>query len=236
MSVESEERNRILQWQDVVVACIVVFVLVALDVACWRMGWDVVETAVWFASFLAMLGLPALIARYRKMELARCAVETPFSWRGLAWGVGTMVVLFIPIVAGHYVWMTYGVGASASFSWSNYDAIWAQIPNELLWQFFCVALPEEYFYRGFVQTSFFRIFERSSKRSVQKYAAPLSIALASLLFAGVHVTNGGFVRMATFFPGCLFGMLRYKTDGIAGSVFAHAACNLMTFALNVHYA
>ena len=149
--------------------------------------------------------------------------------------MGAMAILFVPIVVGHGVWMTHGLGAKAAFSWSNFDAILPQIPSEILWQFLGVALPEEYFYRGFVQTNIAYRLEQSPRRSLQKYAAPISIALASMIFASLHVVNGGFVRLVTFFPGCLFGFLRYKTNGIAGAVFAHAMCNLMMFALNIQY-
>lgn len=235
MNAETEERRKTLRWRDIVVACVVVFAFVALDVVTWRMGYSSLESVMWMASFLAMVGLPAIIARHRKIDLGFCTVEKLFSWRDLLWGMGAMAILFVPIVVGHGVWMTLGLGAKAAFSWSNFDAILPQIPSEILWQFLGVALPEEYFYRGFVQTNIAYRLEQSPRRSLQKYAAPISIALASMIFASLHVVNGGFVRLVTFFPGCLFGFLRYKTNGIAGAVFAHAMCNLMMFALNIQY-
>ncbi len=221
--------------RDVIVAIAAVWALIAADVAFWRMGFAVAESILWGASLFAMLFLPSLIAHRRKIDLSACTARLSPSWRDLRWGVGALLLLCAPIALGHYGYMTQIAGRVPAFSQTDFAPIAERLPREILWQFLCVALPEEYFFRGFAQTNIANLLKNASKPFVRKTAPAISAALAALAFALVHVPNGGFARLATFFPGCLFGFLRCKTDGLPAAVFAHAACNLMMFVLNAFY-
>lgn len=99
-----------------------------------------------------------------------------------------------------------------------------------------IALPEEFFYRGYLQK---RLGEASAPRTWIRLG-PLSITninvLVSVLFALGHlVAEPSPGRLAVFFPSLLFGALRDRTDGIWASVVFHAACNLMVQAAAMHY-
>ena len=59
--------------------------------------------------------------------------------------------------------------------------------------------------------------------------------LASYAFALAHLPSGNITRLLTFFPGLLFGAIRYRTGGLIGAIVCHACCNLMMVVLNVHY-
>lgn len=232
-SVDIPPRNAL--WRDVIIAFAAVWALIAADVAFWRMGFGIAESMMWGASLFAMLFLPSLIAHRRKIDLSACTARLSPSWRDLRWGAGAMLLLCAPIALGHYGYMTQIAGHALAFSQTDFAPIAEQLPREILWQFLCVALPEEYFFRGFAQTNIAMLLQNSSKPFVRKTAPALSAALAALAFALVHVPNGGFARLTTFFPGCLFGFLRWKTDGLAAAVFAHASCNLLMFVLNAFY-
>lgn len=102
-------------------------------------------------------------------------------------------------------------------------------------QLFLIALPEEFFYRGYLQA---RLASRWGGRGIA--LGPLRLTQAnvvtSALFAVGHVVIGGDpARLAVFFPSLLFGMLRERTDGIAAGVVFHACCNLMLQLVAVHY-
>lgn len=97
--------------------------------------------------------------------------------------------------------------------------------DEALGQILVIALPEEAFYRGYLQTSLdeawpphWRIFGARVGRG---------ILFASILFALGHVaTEPNPNRLAVFFPSLLFGWLRARTGGIGASLGYHAACNI----------
>lgn len=91
------------------------------------------------------------------------------------------------------------------------------LPLLVLGQVFVVALPEEFFFRGFLQG-----------RLQEVLPAPLALFLAALLFALGHLLVGfepG--TLAVFFPGLVFGLLRYRTGSILAGTLFHASCNLL---------
>lgn len=97
-----------------------------------------------------------------------------------------------------------------------------------------VALPEEVFYRGFVQTRLAPLF----RRRVRLFGASLGphVVVASALFALSHlVTIPHPYRLAVFFPGLLFGWLRERTGGVLAPALLHAASNiLLEFLVRFH--
>jgi|GEM_PF-1526430 len=96
----------------------------------------------------------------------------------------------------------------------------------LLLQFLAVAFPEEFFFRGYIQTRLKPLFKKRWR--VLGFDMGYEILLASLLFALVHLAGGfSFARLAVFFPGLLFGFLREYTNGIAAPTIIHALSNCL---------
>lgn len=109
------------------------------------------------------------------------------------------------------------------------------LPLALLLQVLLIALPEEFFYRGYLQ----RRLDEGRGRSGFKLG-PLFITqnnlIVSAIFAIGHFVIGlAPARLAVFFPSLLFGVLRDRTNGIAAPVAFHAGCNLMVQIVAVHY-
>ena len=97
-----------------------------------------------------------------------------------------------------------------------------------------VALPEEAFFRGYLQTAL------GDRYCVKKRLLGIDWSLAlfasSALFALGHLTTTPDpARLAVFFPSLLFGVLRDKTGGIGASVFLHAQCNIFAALLGRGY-
>ncbi|MBI3540840.1 MAG: CPBP family intramembrane metalloprotease [Deltaproteobacteria bacterium] len=89
----------------------------------------------------------------------------------------------------------------------------------VLVQLFVVALPEEFFFRGYLQT----ILRR-------KYRLQVAIPIASLLFAFSHsVIALQWWHFAIFFPALVFGWLREKTGGLVAPILFHALSNVAVF-------
>ena len=97
-------------------------------------------------------------------------------------------------------------------------------------QVLVVALPEEVFYRGWMQTAWARL---APQRGVTLLGARLGhgFLATQALFAAGHLITGQPWRLATFFPGLLFGWLRARTGSVVAPVVAHALSNLLLLTL-----
>jgi membrane protease YdiL (CAAX protease family) len=97
-----------------------------------------------------------------------------------------------------------------------------------------IALPEEAFFRGYLQTELETALP--PKRKLFGAGFGLAIVLTSALFALGHVATELHVnRLAVFFPSLLFGWLRARTGGVGASVLFHAACNVFASFLAESY-
>ncbi len=101
-------------------------------------------------------------------------------------------------------------------------------------QLLVVALPEELFYRGWMQTSW---AASSSRPRVRVLGAALGAGFLSTqaLFALGHLVVLEVWRLGTFFPGLLFGWLRERTGSVAAPVFVHALSNLFIATLEASF-
>jgi membrane protease YdiL (CAAX protease family) len=96
-----------------------------------------------------------------------------------------------------------------------------------------VALPEEFFYRGYIQGRL-RDLWPDGKRVL---GARLGRAfwLTALLFAVGHLAIFQTWRLAVIFPALLFGWLRERTGTVMGAALFHAACNLLALVLEASF-
>ncbi len=101
-----------------------------------------------------------------------------------------------------------------------------RFPLLALTQLLVVALPEELFYRGWMQTSW---AASDPSRRVRVLGADLGrgFLATQALFALGHLVRLQPWRLGTFFPGLLFGWLRVRTGGLAAPVLVHALSNLV---------
>jgi membrane protease YdiL (CAAX protease family) len=88
----------------------------------------------------------------------------------------------------------------------------ASVTSHLLF----AALPEELFFRGYVQ-----------QRLRSSCGASGSILLTAFLFTLAHLlVEPGWMRLAVFFPGVLMGWLRERSGGLLAPTLFHLLSNL----------
>jgi membrane protease YdiL (CAAX protease family) len=81
-----------------------------------------------------------------------------------------------------------------------------------------VALPEEIFYRGFLQPKF-----------IDRFGAWPGIIFLNVVFALAHwIGEYDVIRLLPFFPGLVFSYLSYRSRSIASAVVYHALCNILS--------
>ena len=177
-------------------------------------------------SVAAFLYLPLWAMRRSGEEPADVGL-TLRNWRAdLLWAAG----LFLIIAVGYFLavkcWLTWElahgrVGPPPGLAFRpQFPRFWEHAID----QPFVVALPEEFFFRGWMQTRLRRVFPEGKK--VFGVTVGPALLLTAALFALVHLTVFRAYRLAVFFPALLFGWLRERTGTVVGSTLLHAACNL----------
>lgn len=126
-------------------------------------------------------------------------------------------VVFPPFWVGFLAWWS----PSESFQ----PASLRGMGDEALGQFLVIALPEEAFYRGFLQTSLDEVWPPRFRFLGARLGG--GVIVTSVVFALGHVaTDAHPSRLAVFFPSLLFGYLRSRRGGIGCAATLHALCNL----------
>jgi uncharacterized protein len=144
-----------------------------------------------------------------------------------AWAAGGAAVVAAPYIFGFRAYWQV-----ARFDWAAIAGPGQGVDflSRLAGQILMIGLPEEAFYRGYLQTR----LDDAWPRRVQIFGAPIGVSLVvtSMLFAIGHiVTIPSPQRLAVFFPSLLFGWLRARTKGVGAGILFHAFCNLLSAAL-----
>ena len=189
-----------------------------------------------FVGVLAiLLGGPYVCRRFVHRRSAEDAgAEIVLSLHDAWLGLVTALLLVLPVGLGVWFWYTQIQGMTFSPAWHHYAALQPGILESLVTQLFLVAMPEEFFYRGYAFATLRDGFSKAFAWSPRRTHATV-IVVTSLMFAVAHTMGGDPVRLNTFFPARLFGLLRTRCDGILGCILLHACCNLMMQLMLVHF-
>jgi len=146
--------------------------------------------------------------------------------RAVAWAL-TLALLIFPLF--WLGWLAFW-RPEASFTPASFGVVAAEAPGQLL----VIALPEEAFYRGYLQSA----LDEAFPPRLRVLGAPLgaSVLVTSALFALGHLaTEVDPNRLGVFFPALVFGWLRARTRGVGAPIVFHMACNLFTVFLARSY-
>ena len=191
---------------------------------------------------IVFIYIPVLYARLRHEDLIDYGFHFAPIKRGLMFGLGGIVVIFPVFIVGFVIF--YDIVCAAGPGellgklappgmcprYRGMDGMRAppidfEFAKLAFFQIIVVALPEELFFRGFVQ----KMLEKrwKPKRRILGGGIGLALVVASALFAVVHtMVIFDPRRLAVFFPSLVFGWMRSATGSIFASVLFHAACNL----------
>jgi membrane protease YdiL (CAAX protease family) len=198
------------------IATFVAFVFLA---ATWRLVWTKDDDRV----------------RAYGLQLGGLLLHEPIRWasllrdgaRAAGWALGLSVIIFGPYYLGWRYWWN----PHHTFSLDFHPL---EMANDALGQLLLVALPEEAFYRGYLQTR----LDEALPRRVRVLGADIGpgLLVASTIFAiGHFVTVPLPARLAVFFPSLVFGWLRARTGGIGAPLAFHAFCNIFSETLGRAY-
>jgi hypothetical protein len=98
---------------------------------------------------------------------------------------------------------------------------------------FVVALPEEFFYRGYLQTRLRDAWPGG--RLVFGARLGRAFWVTAVLFALGHLAIFQVWRLGVFFPALLFGWMRERSNSVVGPALFHAAANLLIKVLDASF-
>jgi membrane protease YdiL (CAAX protease family) len=195
-------------------------------------GWSLVHNNLHALVALLFLGLPQLVLR-RRGNIERYGFTTRPLGLGLAIA-GVAIVALLPLFAGGFVallragcaWAPSWVPASC---WRVAHPTW-KLPADFAMsgaaQLIVVALPEELFFRGYVQGR----LEEALPPGRSLWGARLGWAWllqAGLFGLGHYLVTFEPQMLTRFFPGLAFGWMYARTRSILAGTLFHAACNLL---------
>lgn len=179
-------------------------------------------------TLLAIYG-PVMILRWRKRPidfLERSRADVRRALVVLFWSVVIIYPLFL--IGAHF-------GAAILFGAKIQSPVafwpgWVSIGVQTL----LVAMPEEFFFRGYVQTTLDRAFGKPWRL----FGAQLGWGwlVTALVFAFAHsVMFYQWWHFAIFFPALAFGYLRARTGGLIAPTGFHALANLVMWWVTMNY-
>ena len=187
--------------------------------ATWLLVWRADDARV-ERSGLALGGL-VLPGPAPRGRLAKATIQA------LLWALALCALTFVPFFFGwRTFWHPRGAFGMRVVPWETV--------NEVFGQLVIIALPEEAFYRGYLQSR----LDEALPWKVRILGADIgpSLIVTSVIFAlGHYATIREPARLAVFFPSLVFGWLRARTGGIGAGVAFHASCNIFSEVLGKGY-
>ena len=133
----------------------------------------------------------------------------------------TCVVVFSALFAGLWLLKSFGLGLPLQ----------PVVPKEqgwvswLFYQFMYVAVAEEVFFRGYVQSNILRLTNPGKGSQYRLWKWP-SIVLSAACFAVAHIIIQGRITLAlTFLPGLICGWLFIRTRSLFAPILFHGLAN-----------
>lgn len=191
-------------------------------------GVPIIERNLAVVAAVMFLYLPAMILWRRGHDLDQYGLLVRPLGRGLAWFLGAAAVVVPLFSLGYFLYLRTGclnlprwLVFCPSYGPPVGDPIKLRLPPQLglltLSQLLVVALPEEFFFRGYLQGRLREVF-----------SAPAAWLLQAVLFAlGHYLVTFDPSALAVFFPGLLFGLLRAQTGSVLAGTLMHALSNLL---------
>lgn len=173
---------------------------------------------------LIFFWLPLGMILSKRLEFSRFGLTGQDKTRNLGVGLSAAFIVLPLFVLGYWLYWEVLVGREIHWHF-GWILLW-QLPIQLL----AVAVPEEVFFRGYLQTLFSEGWGINQSGFWRKHVP--AIVVSSAIFALAHMaTTPALFRLGVFFPGLLFGFLRARTGSLIPSIVLHTLANVTIFIL-----
>jgi uncharacterized protein len=221
-----------------------VFTLWGLGFVGVALGMAVSPTAAKIVATLGFLYLPVWAMRRRDEDYPDYGLSADNLTRDIGQALLVSAIVFPLFVLGYVAftkllpflpveWVRlltpYQSAELPAFAWR-----WpARFPEYVIDAIFVVALPEEFFYRGYVQTRLRDAWPEGKVWLGARFGKAFWVT--AILFALGHLAILQVWRLAVFFPALLFGFMRERSGSVVGAALVHAASNLLIMVLDASF-
>ncbi|MCL4557241.1 MAG: CPBP family glutamic-type intramembrane protease [Deltaproteobacteria bacterium] len=172
---------------------------------------------------------PVAFLLIKKRPPSLYGIGGKFMARSVARALLLAAIVFPLYAAGFFVYMRHFYSLGVTFPLAPFAGA-GHVLGFALNGLLMVAIPEEVFYRGYMQAE----MGRCDGRKIRVFGIKLgvSVLITNALFAAGHlIVIPDVRRLAVFFPGLAFSWLREKDDNIAGPIVFHWLSNMLSFFL-----
>jgi len=173
---------------------------------------DLIISATW-------LYLPVILLLAKRVSFADLALDKINLVSSLKWFLIASVAVF-PVF-----YLACWLGATKTMGWKFSLEIPDNFWRLALGQLLLAALPEELFFRGYLQARFNQVLGKKWKFLSATFGPGLFVTAALFALAHFAITPAP-DRILVFFPALLFGWLREKTDSLLAPTLFHFAANI----------
>jgi membrane protease YdiL (CAAX protease family) len=168
-----------------------------------------------------LLYLPFFLIRKEKRDLKHFGLE-PRDWgfHDLTLVLKTSLVVLLPYVFFQQIF----VGGGGQEELASVEKIFSLILIEL----FLVSLPEEVFFRGYLQTHLEDVFPKRFRLLGASFGFGMILTAALFVLSHFLLTRHLF-SLAVFFPALVFGWLKERTGKVVAPAVFHALANIIYF-------
>jgi len=180
-----------------------------------------IPNAAWLVSPGILVAAALIPTAIKRTEFAEIGLNIRQIGHTLLVVFRTCVVAFTALFAGLWLLKSFGLGLPLQ----------PAVPKEqgwvswLLYQFMYVALAEEIFFRGYVQSNILRL-TNPGKGSQYRLWKWLSIVLSAACFAFAHIiVLGQIISVLTLLPGLICAWLFLRTRSLLAPILFHGLAN-----------
>jgi len=180
-----------------------------------------ISSVAWFVSPGILIAAALIPTAIKRAEFPKIGLNIGQIGPTLIVVCWTCVVVFSALFTGLWLLKSFGLGLPLQPVQPKEQG-WI---NWLIYQFMYVAVAEEVFFRGYLQSNILRLINQSKDGQLRLWKW-LSIVLSAASFAVAHIIIQGRVILAlTFLPGLICGWLFIRTKSLLAPIFFHGLAN-----------
>jgi len=226
-SSQTRAANRSLVWE---LAIVTVACLAVIHVLYLLRGNAFIGSHISYFVAYILIGAPILVLWIRHRQLDFFTFGLKDFLRSLWIFFLTSVIIFPPFFLLAHLWQRYVWGAGGFHLVGYPDLVSAAIVQILV-----IALPEEFYFRGYFQSAMDTIFKKRWGIFGARMGWGWLVTAIIFAFAHTFITYKWW-HFSIFFPALVFGWLRERTGLVIAPTLFHASSNLlMSWFMSCYY-
>jgi len=181
----------------------------------------------WFVTpciLVSAVIIPTVIKKSSLSEIGLSLGQTRHSLVVLGW---TCLVVFPAMFCGLWLLKSYGLNLPLRPVLPQNQ----QWVSWLFYQFMYVAVAEEVFFRGFLQSNILRLMN-TVMAGWPAQQCWVSIVISAACFAAAHmIVQGQIISVLTFLPGLVLGWLFIRTKSLLAPILFHGLANMSYYVM-----